>query len=76
MRVSFPLDDPTFAEVEALAQRLGVSRSELCRAALREYLARHSSEDVTAALNRVYSANAETEDFRQEAAQRTFRANE
>ncbi|WP_345467200.1 hypothetical protein [Deinococcus carri] len=50
-----------------------LTRSELYRAALREYLVRHSGEDVTASLDRVYGANAEQgEDLRWEAARRTF----
>lgn len=77
MKTAISLDDQTFAEAEALAQRLRLTRSELYRAALREFLARHSGEDVTAALNRVYSANAESDDsLRREAARRTFEANE
>lgn len=77
MKTAISLDDQTFAEAEALAQRLRLTRSELYRAALREYLTRHSGEDVTAALDRVYSANAEQDvGFRREAARRAFEANE
>ncbi|MEF2277053.1 ribbon-helix-helix protein, CopG family [Deinococcus sp. YIM 134068] len=77
MRVSISLDEQTFAEAEALARKLGLSRSELWRAALREYLERHRGEDVTAALNRVYGENAGTdEDLRRETARRVFKANE
>ncbi|WP_216325019.1 type II toxin-antitoxin system VapB family antitoxin [Deinococcus aestuarii] len=77
MKTAISLDDQTFAEAEALAQKLRLTRSELYRAALREFLARHSGEDVTAALDRVYGANPEQDDdFRQEAARRAFEANE
>ncbi|MBB5236061.1 type II toxin-antitoxin system VapB family antitoxin [Deinococcus budaensis] len=77
MKTAISLDDQTFAEAEALAQKLRLTRSELYRAALREYLARHSGEDVTAALDRVYGAGGESEDdVRREAARRTFEANE
>lgn len=77
MKTAISLDDETFAEAEALAQKLRLTRSELYRAALREFLARHRGEDVTAALDRVYGANAEQDDgLRREAARRTFEANE
>jgi len=77
MKTAISLDDWTFAEAEALARKLGLTRSELYRAALREYLARHSGEDVTAALNRVYEAGAAgDEPWRRETARRTFEANE
>ncbi len=77
MKTAISLDDQTFSEAEALAQKLSLSRSELYRAALREYLARHSDQDVTAALDRVYEANPQQDDdLRREAARRTFEANE
>lgn len=77
MKTAISLDDRTFAEAEALAQKLRLTRSELYRVALREYLARHSGEDVTAALDRVYGANMQQDDeLRREAARRTFEANE
>ncbi|BDP43169.1 hypothetical protein DAETH_31380 [Deinococcus aetherius] len=77
VRVSLSLDEQTFAEAEALAWKLGLGRSELWRAALREYLELHRGEDVMAALNRVHGKNTGTdEDLRREAARRTFEANE
>lgn len=77
MKTAISLDDQTFAEAEALARKLRLTRSELYRAALREYLERHSGEDVTAALDRVYAENAGRDDeMRREAARRTFQANE
>lgn len=77
MKTAISLDDHTFAQAEALAQKLRLTRSELYRAALREYLARYSGEDVTAALDRVHGADSEQDhDLRREAARRTFEANE
>lgn len=77
MKTAVSLDDRTFAEAEALAQKLGLSRSELYRAALREYLHRHSGQDVTEALDRVYGGGAEQdEQLRREAVRQTFEANE
>lgn len=77
MKTAISLDDRTFAEAEALARKLRLTRSELYRAALREYLNRHNGQDVTEALDRVYGAGAtQDDDLRREAARRTFEANE
>lgn len=64
MRTAVSIPDDVYADAEALVQRLNVSRSELYAAALREYLARHDAEAVTAALDRVYeSVDAEPDPF-------------
>ena len=55
MRTAVSIPDDVYAGIEALAHRLNTSRSELYAAALREYLARHDADAVTAALNRVYA---------------------
>lgn len=55
MKMAVSLPDDLFAEVDALASELGTSRSKLYAAALREYLARHRPDAVTAALDRVYA---------------------
>ncbi len=49
------LPDELFASADALAMRLGVSRSELYATAVAEYVAKHRSEEVTARLNAVYA---------------------
>jgi metal-responsive CopG/Arc/MetJ family transcriptional regulator len=54
MKTAISLPDELFAEAEALAAELGTSRSRLYAAAVREYLARHRPDAVTAALDRVY----------------------
>jgi metal-responsive CopG/Arc/MetJ family transcriptional regulator len=56
MKTAISLPDALFAEAEALAAELGTSRSQLYAAAVREYLARHRPDAVTAALDRVYAA--------------------
>jgi metal-responsive CopG/Arc/MetJ family transcriptional regulator len=55
MKTAISLPDELFAEAEALAADLGISRSRLYAAAVWEYLARHRPEAVTAALDRVYA---------------------
>ncbi|HUM12088.1 MAG TPA: ribbon-helix-helix protein, CopG family [Myxococcaceae bacterium] len=53
MKTAISLPDRIFEEAERLARRLKKSRSELYREALAEYVARHDSEAVTEAMNRV-----------------------
>lgn len=55
MKTDISLPDPIFAEAEALAQQLGVSRSELYTEALKAYLQRYNRERILAKLNEVYS---------------------
>jgi metal-responsive CopG/Arc/MetJ family transcriptional regulator len=53
MKTAISLSDELFEAVEKLVRRSGRSRSELYAEALREYVARHSPDEVTAALNAV-----------------------
>lgn len=54
MKTAISLPDNVFESAEALAERLGMSRSELYGTAVAEYLAKHSDEDVTGRLNEVH----------------------
>lgn len=54
MKTAISLPDDLFESADRLAERLGVSRSELYAEAVAEYLAKHRGEDVTARLNDVY----------------------
>jgi metal-responsive CopG/Arc/MetJ family transcriptional regulator len=53
MKTAVSIPDDIFEEVERLARREKRSRSEVFSAALREYVARHSPDEVTEAINRV-----------------------
>lgn len=53
MKTAISLPDDLFEDAERLAQALHKSRSRLYGDAMREYLARHSADQVTEALNRV-----------------------
>ncbi|MFN8634245.1 MAG: hypothetical protein U0893_10345 [Chloroflexota bacterium] len=53
MKTAVSIPDDVFAEGEEYVRRAKVSRSELYATALREYLARHDPDVVTAELNRV-----------------------
>jgi hypothetical protein len=48
MRTTIDLPDELFFAAEALASRLGVSRSQLYATAMAEFLAKHSATEVTA----------------------------
>jgi antitoxin MazE6 len=45
MKTAVSMPDPIFHAFERLAQRLGVSRSQLCSRAVGEYLERHNEEE-------------------------------
>ena len=51
MKTAVSVPNKVFERGERLAKRLKVSRSELYSRALREYLARHAPDEVTAALD-------------------------
>ena len=53
MKIAVSVPDDVFARAERLARRERRSRSEVYSAALREYVARHSPDEVTEALDRV-----------------------
>jgi predicted transcriptional regulator len=53
MKTAVSVPDDLFVQVDRLARRSHRSRSELYRAALREYLARHAPDEVTTGLDRV-----------------------
>ena len=54
MKTAISIPEDVFRSAEALAKRMKVSRSELYRTALREYIGEHAPDDVTERLNRVY----------------------
>ena len=53
MKTAVSLPDELFLSANDLAQRQGMSRSELFAIALAEYLAKHRDENVTPKLNEV-----------------------
>ncbi len=53
MRTAVSIPDDLFAGAERLAKRRKKSRSELYTDAVREYVARHDPDEITAAINRV-----------------------
>jgi metal-responsive CopG/Arc/MetJ family transcriptional regulator len=67
MKTAISLPDELFSAADALASRLGVSRSELYATAVAEFLAKHTASEVTARLDAIYGAESSELDpaFRQ-----------
>lgn len=55
MKTAISLPDELFESADALAEEMGISRSELYATAIAEYLAKHRNEDITARLNEVFA---------------------
>ena len=53
MKTAVSIPDQVFEQAERLARRTRKSRSHVFSNALREYVARHSPDDVTEAMDRV-----------------------
>lgn len=77
MKTAVSLPDDVFESAERLARRTKKSRSQLFSDALREYVARHASDEVTEAMDRVCADLGETKDeFVSSAARRTLENSE
>jgi len=77
MKTAISIPDDVFAKADRLARRLKQSRSQLYSRAVREYVARHSDDDVTSALDALYAQEAAGRDeFGQAAAKRTLERSE
>lgn len=55
MKTAISIPDDVFADADRLAAKLKQSRSQLYSRAVREYVARHTSDEVTSALDAVYA---------------------
>lgn len=55
MKTAISLPDSVFEEAEALAQHLGLSRSELYTKALQAYLKKYNRNQIQLKLNQIYS---------------------
>lgn len=55
MKTAISVPDPVFASADALAKRLGISRSQLYATALAEYVAKFQTSKVTERLDAVYA---------------------
>jgi len=78
MKTAVSVPDDLFAQADRLAKRSRRSRSEVYSAALREYVARHAPDEVTAGLDAVLAdlGAPEPDEFAGRAAGRTLGAAE
>jgi len=78
MKTAVSVPDDLFAQADRLARRSRRSRSEVYSAALREYVARHAPDEVTAGLDAVLAdiGEPETAEFARAAAARTIASSE
>jgi len=77
MKTAVSVPDDVFERAELLARRAGRSRSDVYSAALREYVARHATDEVTAALDAVIGrVGAEVDPFVRSAGARVLETTE
>jgi metal-responsive CopG/Arc/MetJ family transcriptional regulator len=77
MKTAVSIPDDVFSEADRLARQLKKSRSEVYSLALAEYLARHASDRVTDAMDRVCAeVGEETDEFTPLAARRILERSE
>ncbi len=69
MKTAISIPDPIFQAAEGLAQRLGVSRSQLYARAVAEYTESHKNQKVTEALNKIYGSESSSLDTEMNAMQ-------
>jgi len=62
MKTAISLPKDVFEKAERLAIRAGKSRSQIYSEALREYVARHSPDEITEALDRIIEENGQPEE--------------
>ena len=55
MKTAISIPDKVFRSADALAKRLGISRSELYSTAIAEFLSKHQGRHVTARLDALYA---------------------
>ena len=73
MKTAVSIPDEVFKGAERLVRRTKKSRSQLYSEALKEYVARHSEDEITEAMNRVCDeVDTTPEPFLTEAARRTL----
>jgi len=70
MKTAISLPDELFSAADSLAERLGVSRSELYATALAEFVARYSENEITSRLDDLYASEPSALDAALRRAQR------
>jgi metal-responsive CopG/Arc/MetJ family transcriptional regulator len=64
MKTAVSIPEDVFHKADRLARRSKKSRSQLYSEALREYIARHSEDEITEAMNRAIDEIGEKSDSR------------
>ena len=59
MKTAISIPDQVFQAAEGLAQRLGMSRSQLYSKAILEFTKSHKNQNITEKLNSIYSDETE-----------------
>jgi metal-responsive CopG/Arc/MetJ family transcriptional regulator len=73
MKTAISIPDQVFEQAERLARRTKRSRSQFFSDAVREYIARHSGDEITDAMNRVVdSVGTDADPFVAAASRRTL----
>jgi hypothetical protein len=62
LKIAISIPDDVFAGAERLARKTKASRSQVFSEAVREYIARHASDDVTEAMDRVCAKVGDSRD--------------
>jgi len=62
MKTAISIPDPVFQAAEGLAQRLGISRSQLYSKAVLEFTTSHKNDNITKKLNSIYSNGTELDE--------------
>ena len=73
MKTAISIPDDVFRDAEDLAHKQKKSRSEIYSRAVREYVARYSTDDVTEAVDRLCDEGVAADGFATAAARRTLR---
>lgn len=74
MKTAVSIPDDLFKQADAFARRKKQSRSHVFSEALRDYLARHSPDQITEAMDRAIAELGQpTDEFVSTAARRTLR---
>lgn len=77
MKTAVSIPDPVFAAADGLAKRLGITRSKLYARALGAFVANHSPEGITEAMNAALDSVGEAPDpFVRQAARRVLERSE
>ncbi len=73
MKIAVSIPDDVFAEAERLAAEFQTSRSQLYSRALQEFMARHASNRLTEAMNRVADeVGSEVDEFTRRTSRRVL----